>query len=315
MEENQARTRSRLLIDLAPLREHREFRWLWSGELISEIGSWISTTLVYIQVFRLSGQNNLAVGAVGLVQLIPLLFSSLVLAVLIDRHDRRRVLQIATGVQCAASIVLFTTAFFDLNSLLLVYLATGLTAGAGGVAHATRVAITPSLVPEELLPSAISLNQAMWNSALIAGPAMGGLIAGSSLALGYGIDVVSFAAAFIGLWALRPRPASSAEEGAVRPGVLSGLRYVRNQRVLLGSFGIDLVAMTFGMPRALFPSLAASRFDVGERAVGYLLAAISIGALLGSLSSGWTRTVQRQGRAVVAAVVVWGVAIAAFAAA
>ena len=154
----------------------------------------------------------------------------------------------------------------------------------------------------------------MWNSALIAGPALGGLIAGSSLALGYAIDVVSFIAVFFGVWALRPRPpAVTVNSDLGRGSGLSGLRYVRRQRVLIGSFGIDLVAMTFGMPRALFPSLAASRFDVGERAVGYLLSAISVGALVGSLSSGWTRTVRRQGRAVVIAVMVWGVAIALFA--
>lgn len=309
---NKGNFASRYLVDLRPLRTSREFAWLWSGQLISEIGSWVSTTLVYIQVFRLSDGSNIATGAVGLVQLAPILATSVGLGFLIDTFDRRRVLQVATVLQLLAAIALAVNAGVGPNALWVVYLATAISAGAGGMAHSARLAILPTLVPEEMLTGAISLNQAMWNTALIVGPALGGMIAGASLSLGYSLDVITFVAAFIGISALRPRPGHIPKEPSSSPQILSGLKFVRGQRVLIGSFGIDLVAMTFGMPRALFPALAASRFDVGERAVGYLLAAVSVGALVGSITSGWTRRIRRQGVAVVISVVVWGAAIAAF---
>ncbi len=151
-----------------PLR-HRDFRLLWTGELLSEIGSNITLVAVYIQVYRLTG-SALAVGAIGLVQLVPLMVGALFGGPLIDRHDRRMLLLIGQIVQAGGSAVLLGAALMHPTPVALVYVGAALIAGLSGFSLATRSAMTPALVPTDRLPSALALNQAMWTTAQIAGP-------------------------------------------------------------------------------------------------------------------------------------------------
>src|SRR5664279_2345075 len=180
-------------VDLTPLR-YRDFRLLWTGELLSEIGSNITLVALYIQVYRLTG-SALAVGAIGLVQLVPLMIGALFGGPLIDRHDRRKLLLIGQIVQAGGSAVLLGAALMHPTPVALVYVGAALIAGLSGFSLATRSAMTPALVPTDRLPSALALNQAMWTTAQIAGPAIGGVIVASSgLGWAYGIDVLSFTA-------------------------------------------------------------------------------------------------------------------------
>jgi MFS family permease len=308
----------RLAVDLTPLRTCRDFRLLWSGELISETGSQVTLVAVFVQVFALT-HSAAAVGAVGIVQLVPLAAASLLGGPLIDRYDRRRLLLLAQCGQAASSGLLLAGALAGQPPVGLVYVGAGLVAGFGGLSISTRAAMTPNLVPPGQLPSALSLNQVMWNTTLIAGPALGGILIDQlGLSWAYGVDVASFAAA-IGACLLmapqRPARAGGAGGSILTTGwrdLREGFRYLRGRRVLQSTFYVDLIAMIFGMPRALFPVLAATQFGGGSETVGLLFSAVAVGALLGALTSGWVRHVHRQGLAVLWAVVVWGLGIIGF---
>lgn len=304
-----------MAVDLSPLRS-RDFRLLWIGEVFSETGSSITLVAVYIQVYRLTG-SAAAVGAIGLVQLAPLMAASLFGGPVIDRHDRRRLLAVAQVAQAGASGLLLVGALMDEPPLTLVYLAAGLIAGFSGFALATRSAMTPNLVSSDRLASALALNQVMWHTSLIVGPALGGLIvANLGLAWAYGIDLVSFSATIVAVLAMGPHPPADVDPDEEVLGswrrLAEGFRYLRGRRVLQSTFVVDLIAMVFGMPRALFPVLAVTQFAGGDQIVGILFSAVSAGALVGALTTGWVRRVSRQGLAIVVAVAIWGAAIAAF---
>jgi MFS family permease len=305
----------RLALDLAPLRE-RDFRLLWSGEMFSEIGSNITLVAVLLQVDALT-HSPAAVGLIGIFQLVPLMAASLFGGSWIDRYDRRRLLLGAQIGQMAASALLLAGALVGDPPLLLVYLSAGLVAGCAGFSLATRSAMTPSLVPPHRLPSALALNQVMWNTAQIVGPALGGVIVATlGLAWAYGIDVASFAGTITAAALMRPRPPIVEDPDAEVLGswrrLMEGVRYLKGRKVLRATFVVDLIAMVFGMPRVLFPALARTQFGAGPVLVGVLFASVSVGAVVAALTSGWVHRVVRQGRAIVIAIVVWGLAIAAF---
>ena len=308
----------RLAVDLTPLR-HRDFRLLWLGDLVSEAGSQIALVAVFVQVFALT-HSAAAVGLVGLVQLVPLAFAALLGGPLIDAVDRRRLLLAAQCGQASASGLLFAGALVGHPPLALVYVGAGLVAGFGGLALSTRLSMTPNLVPAEQLPSALSLHQVMWNTCLIAGPALGGVIIDRlGLAWAYGIDVASFAAVIVACALMRPQVPRRDGEADTRPlltrgwhELTAGLGFLRGRRVLQATFYVDLVAMIFGMPRALFPVLAVTQFGGGSETVGLLFSAVGAGALLAALTAGWVRQVHRQGRAVLWAVAIWGLGIIGF---
>jgi MFS family permease len=234
----------------------------------------------------------------------------------IDRRDRRRLLLVAQAGQAVASSLLLAGALAGEPPLPLLYAAAALNGALTTVALPTRAAMTPNLVPTALLPAANAINQVMWNTASIAGPAVGGVVvARLGLEWAYGVDVATYVVAFAFALALRPMPPRRApgeqpEEGWA--AVLAGVRYLRGRPVLQSTFTVDLVAMVFGMPRALFPVLALDRFGGDEAIVGVLFSAVAVGALLGALGSGWVGGVQRMGRAVLIAVAVWGIGILGF---
>jgi MFS family permease len=308
----------RLAVDLTPLR-HRDFRLLWLGDLISEAGSQITLVAVFVQVFALT-DSAAAVGLVGLVQLVPLAIAALLGGPLIDAVDRRRLLLTAQCGQAMASGLLFAGALAGHPPLALVYVGAGLVAGFGGLALSTRLSMTPNLVPPDQLSSALSLHQVMWNTCLIAGPALGGVIIDRlGLSWAYGIDVASFGAVIVACALMRPQVPHRGRDADRRPlhargwqDLTEGLRFLRGRRTLQATFYVDLVAMIFGMPRALFPVLAATQFGGGSETVGLLFSAVGIGALLAALTTGWVRHVRRQGLAVLWAVAVWGLGIVAF---
>jgi MFS family permease len=305
----------RIAIDLSPLRE-RDFRLLWSGELFSEIGSNITLVAVFLQVDALT-HSPAAVGLIGLVQLVPLMAASLFGGSWIDRYDRRKLLLIAQIGQMLAASLLLAGALAGDPPLWTVYLGAGLVAGFAGFSLATRSAMTPSLVPVDRLPSALALNQVMWNTAQIVGPALGGIVVGTlGFAWAYGIDVVSFAGTITAAILMRPRPPVIEDPDAEVLGswrrLMEGVRYLKGRKVLQGTFIVDIIAMVFGMPRVLFPVLARTQFGGGPELAGFLFAAVSAGAVIAALTSGWVHRVVRQGLAIVVSIVVWGLAIAAF---
>ena len=303
----------RSVLDLTPLRISRDFRLLWFGELVSHTGRMITLVALPYQVYEVT-RSALAVGLIGLVQFVPLVLFSLVGGAIADAVDRRRLLLASQAGSMAASILLVGGAVVDRPPLWFLYLAAALASASSAFDAPARSASIPNLVPKDRLASAIALNQLLFQVNDVAGPAIGGLIiARFGLVWAYAIDAVTFLAAIAALLAMRPMPPG--REGANPPmfrAVREGFAYLKGRRVLLSTFLVDLNAMIFGMPRALFPVLAREAFGVGPAGLGVLYAAPAAGALLGALFTGWVRHVRHQGQAVLWAVALWGAAIIGF---
>lgn len=301
----------RLRVDTRPLR-HRDFRNLWIGQAISTLGGAIGTVAVPYQVYDETGSTAL-VGLLGLASLIPLLVVPLVGGAIADALDRRTVL-LRTEIGMTA-----VTALFLVNSLLphpQVWSLFVLQAVAVAIFSLGRPALSslaPRLVPDEEIAAAGALDSVYSSLGAVAGPAAGGLIiAFAGVPWTYGIDCATYAASLVALWALpRLPPLVEVDRPSLR-AIADGFRFLKGRQVLIGIFAVDTNAMVFGMPSALFPAFALQRLGGDASTVGYLYAAPYAGALVGSLVSGWTSHVRRQGLAVTFWACLWGAAIAGF---
>ncbi len=303
--------RRSVLIDLSPLRESRDFRLLIGGQLVSVLGTQLTAVAVPFQVYALT-RSSLDVGLVSLAQLGPLLVCSLIGGSVIDAVDRRRVLVLVEALMALTTSGLAVNA--DLGTHLWpLFVFPAVSAGLAGFDSPTRNAIYPNLVRADQISGASALFQALFQTGTVVGPAVAGLLlAGAGVHFVYWVDVATTLVAVGAACALRPQPPMA---GARRPGyraVAEGFRYLRGHQSIQGAYLIDINAMVFGMPRALFPALAAGTFGGGATVLGLLYAAPGVGALIGALTTGWVNRVRRQGRAVVVAVLIWGAAISVF---
>jgi MFS family permease len=302
----------RVLLDPTPLRLDRDFRWLWTGQAINGVGSQITRLALPYQVYVLTN-STLAIAALTLFQLVPILVFSLGAGSIADAVDRRRMLRITQVGLMACSATLAILAFQPSVPLPLLFLVAFASAAFASLDQPARSSAIPRLVPRERLPAAIALGQLNFQIASVVGPTVAGLlIATVGLPGAYLVDVASFAASLGALAAISPIPPLL---GAARPGLAAireGLRFAIQRRVILATYVIDLDAMIFGMPTSLFPVLALDVFHAGPQGLGLLAAAPSVGALLGALLSGWVSSVRRVGLAVIVAVAIWGVAITLF---
>jgi MFS family permease len=305
----------RIAIDVSPLRVSRDYRLVWGGLLISEIGWQFTLVAVFVQTTALT-HSAIAVGSTGLVWLAALILGSLVGGSILDSRDRRSLLIVAQIGFMAGSGLLWLGAALGSPPLWLVYVGVAIVAAFSAIDGPTRSAMTPRLVGHDLLPSAMALNQVIWNSTALVGPAIAGLvIARFGVSFAYAIDVVTYLAMLGAALMIAPLP-PLVEEGSTGStgwrAVREGFAFVRNNRVIQSTFAIDLIAMIFGLPRALFTFLIVSQFHRSPATVGLLFSAPAVGALLGAVSSGWARHVRRQGDAVIVSVMGWGAAIVAF---
>jgi predicted MFS family arabinose efflux permease len=300
------------LLDITPLRHNRHFRRLWAGQAISSIGSQLTLVAVSFQAYAIS-HSTLIVGLIGLVTLLPLLVGALWGGTLADAMDRRRILvsaQVFMGLS-SGGLVLNATLGHPVLWPLFVCTATG--AFLQGMDWPSRRAALPTLVSDDEVTAAVALQTTISQLALVAGPALGGiLIATIGLGAVYGIDVASYVIAFTAV-ALLPAlvPAGGGAPAGLR-SMTDGFRHLKGQRLLSATYWIDLNAMIFGMPRAVFPALGTGLFGGGAGVVGLLYAAPGAGALIGSFFTGWCTRVRRQGRAIAMCVVIWGATIGLF---
>lgn len=304
--------RRRLLVDLGPLRRSRSFRILIAGQGVSTLGSQLTAVAVPYQVFRLT-HSSLAVGLVSLTQLVPLLVCSLIGGAVADAHDRRKVLLITESLFALTSAGLAVNGGLAEPSLWPLFVLTAAAGGIAGFDRPTFNAAIPRMVGQDDLVPAFALWQAQFQLGLVVGPAVAGIIlASGGLATVYWLDVATFVVSLASVLALPSMPPAG---GGVRTGwksIAEGFSYVRGRQVIQGVYLLDINAMVFGMPRALFPAIGLDVFHGGARAVGFLYAAPGAGALAGALTTGWVKGVRRQGRAVIIAVILWGAAIVGF---
>jgi len=316
-----ARARSRraraavrnLAADLRPLRRSRDFRLLWTGLLVSESGHQFTIVATFIQVRNLTG-STLAVGTIGLVGLVALAIGTLVGGQVLDVVDRRRLLIGAQFAYMAAAGLLLAGAIAGRPPLALVYGGVALLSATSAIDGPARNAMTPRLVGRDLVPAAAALNQIVWQVTALVGPALAGIvIANVGLEWAYAVDLVTYGAMLAAAVAIRPVPPErTADTKTGWAAVREGFGYLRGRPVLSSTFVVDIIAMVFGMPRALFPFLAATRFHAGAAVTGLLFSAPAVGALVGAATTGWVGRVRHQGRAVLWSVALWGVGITAF---
>jgi len=302
----------RIAIDTAPLA-YPAYRRLFVGQAVSFVGFQVTAVAVPVQVYEIT-RSSFWVGVLGLVGLLPLIVFGLWGGAVADAVDRRKLLLVSATVTWAVTLALLLQALAGLLSVGLLLVLVGVQSAAFAVSSPTRNAIIPRLLDRDLVPAANTLNFTVSNVGTVAGPLLAGVIIArfGGFPVAYATDAVLFTVALYAAARLPPLPPRPGAAGLAKPGlrsVIDGLRFIGTRPVLLMSFVVDILAMVFANPRALYPELAETRFG-GPSAVGWLFAAVSIGAVVGGLSSGWIGRVRKQGAALTLAVIGWGIAVA-----
>jgi MFS family permease len=302
----------RVAVDVSALRASRDLRLLVLGNFVTGLGTQATLVALPYQVF-VQTRSPALTGLLGAVELLPLVAMSLYGGALADRMDRRRLLLFDQFALVVLAGALAAGAFSGHSPLLLLYLLAGLLAGFGAIQNVARSAIVPNVVAPEHLRGALALNFGLQQLTMVIGPALGGvLIALANLGTVYSIDALSCLGMVVTATAMAPQPphGEHSERPGIRQSIGEGLRFVRSESALMGSFGIDLAAMAFGMPRTLFPVLSLTVYHAGAAGTGALFAAVSVGATVAALTTGWLTHTRRLGRVVIWAVLAWGTAIA-----
>jgi MFS family permease len=262
------------------------------------------------QMFKLTG-SSLAVGLLGLAELLPLLLTAFLGGALADAVDRRRMVLVTELGLGLGSGLLALAAFHGHPPIWTLYAVAAFMSALNGLQRPSLEALTPRLLDREEIPAAAGLAALRGSIGMIAGPALGGaLIATAGLPFTYLLDLLTYVFSLFAVSRIRAvLPPESSEKPSLE-SVLEGFRYTRSRQELIGTYVVDIVAMVFGMPLALFPALSQS-FG-GPKTLGLLYGAPACGALVASLTSRWTSRVHRHGLAVMLAATVWGLAIVAF---
>jgi MFS family permease len=302
----------RLLADIRPLRESPAFRRLWAGTALSSIGGSMTSFAVMLQVYDLT-RSSAAVGAIGIIQLIPVLTLGLIGGSFADAVDRRRLVLVTSSCLAAVSAIFAAQAFLGLRQLWLLYVLAAVEALLVAINDPARRTFVQRLLPAERLAAGIALNHLSVQVSRLAGVLLAGVIAAAAgLRMCYLIDALSFGAALYGVGRM---PAMPPLDSLMQPGlraVAEGLRFIRRRPVLAAAFLADLDAMVLGMPVALFPALNTAHFGGSPQTLGLLVAGPAAGGLIGSALSGPAGRITRQGRAMLLTVAGWGAAIAGF---
>lgn len=298
-----------MLLDISPLRKHRDFRLLFAGQLVSAFGGFLTYVALPVQIYELTKSSTL-VGLLGTVQLIPLAITALWGGAFADAMDRRKLLLWSEALLMLGSVCLALNAAAAHPSVLLLFVLAALMSAVNGFHRPALEAMTQKIVSPEELGAVSSLSSLRSTGAAIAGPALAGLcIAQLGLPAAFAVDVASFAISLALLYGIRAMPVAESAPAADLASIMQGVHYAGSRPELIGTYVVDIVAMTFAMPMAVFPAMA-ERWG-GATAAGYLYSAMSAGALLMTLLSGWTSKVKRHGAAVVLAASAWGAAIVA----
>ncbi|MFI8927988.1 MFS transporter [Streptomyces sp. NPDC053474] len=312
----------RILADLTPLRTSADYRRLWLGNTVSWVGQAMTALAVSLQVYDITG-SSFSVGLVGLFSLVPLVVFGLYGGAIADTVDRRKLgLYSAMGL-CALSVVLAAAAFADFHHVWFLYGVVALQAMCGALNSPARTAMIPRLLPPEQLPAANALTSLTTTSGTTVGPMLGGLIVGLwGYQAAYAIDAVAFTAALYAMWRLPSMlPGDDGADGGGGPAdggkrrrasVVDGLRFLATRPNLRMTFFTDMCAMVLAHPRALFPAIAVVWYGGDAKTAGLLAAAPAVGALLGSVFSGWLGRVHHHGFAIALSVAGWGTAVAVF---
>ncbi|MBM6403260.1 MFS transporter [Phycicoccus sp. CSK15P-2] len=305
-----------LLPDLTPMRRNPDYRRLWTGFTLSNVGSQMAVVAIGLQVYDLTG-STASVGVVGLFALVPLVVMGLYGGALMDHHDRRLVGLVASVVAFATSVVAAAQAWAGVQSVWLLYVVVAVWSGAAAVSGPARTSIYPRILEPEQLPAANALSVFAMNTSLTAGPLLSGVLVDlGGYRAAYTVDAVLTLGALYSLWRLHPVLPEPDEDGAPRRrgvrSVLDGFAFLGTAPNVRMTFIADIAAMLLAQPRVLFPAAGAVVLGGGATTVGALYAAAAVGGILAMLLSGRLGGVRRQGLAILVSVAGWGVGIAGF---
>nr|AIA16151.1 Transmembrane secretion effector [uncultured bacterium] len=298
-----------MLLDLSPLKVSRDYRLLFFGQLVSFFGSMMTFIVVPWQMYQLT-QSSAMVGYIYLAEFVPMVALAFVGGALADYLDKRKMLRITEIGQTSVTAILLLNSLLPQPRVSILFLSVALHAGLAALQRPAFESFIQKVIPPEMMSSVMALNSIRYSVGAIVSPAVAGIIATQlSSSVAYSIDLVTFLASLTAVFMLRhvPRP-----ENAERPsweGIKKAWRYAFSRQELLGTYFIDIAAMFFAMPQALYPALAVI---YGDKYVGFFPASIAAGALVASLTSGWTKKIQRHGLMVTIAATLWGVAIIFF---
>jgi MFS family permease len=300
------------LVDLTPLRESPAFARLWIGTGVAGIGSQMTIMAVGLHIYQITG-STFMVAMVGTAALLPMILAGLYGGMLADAYDRRKVALVAAVVAWASTASIAAIAWLGVETVWPFYLLTTLNAVSATIIGTSRAAIVPRLLPRELLPAAAALSGISIGLMVTLGPALAGILVAS---VGFGwtylVDVALFSAAFIGLYSLPPILPEGPRHAPGLQSIRTGLDFLKKAPNIRMSFIVDIVAMTFGRPHALFPAVGMLLIGGGAVTVGVLTASVAVGTLLSGLFSGRLGQVRWQGRAIGWAIAVYGLFILGF---
>lgn len=306
-----------VLADTRPLR-NAHFRRLWVANIVTVVGAQVTVVAVPAQIYQMTG-SSAYVGLTGVFGLVPLVVFGLWGGALADVVDRRTLLVVTTLGLIGTSALFWLQAWTGAGSVWLLLWLFAVQQAFFAVNQPTRSAVLPRLLPLPLLPAANSLNMTVMQAGAIGGPLVAGaLIPVFGFSWLYLLDTLTLVPTLAAVALLPPLPIEGVTGSLGLTAVWDGLVYLKGQPVLLMSFLVDIIAMVFGMPRALFPEIAHLDFggpEGGGLVFALLFAGIPIGAVLGGVFSGWVSRIERQGVAVLACVLVWGLAMVGFGAA
>ena len=299
--------KANLAIDFSPLKRYPDFRRLWLSGLISYFGSMFTYVALPFQVKELTG-SYLAVGLIGLVEIIPLIVFGLYGGVLADHMDRKRMIWVTEFAALFLSTILLINSLLPSPKLAVIYIVAALFSAVDGLQRPSADAILPRLVEHKDLPAASALMSLRWQVGMIAGPALAGvLISIAGVSAGFILDILTYFLALFILIKVKNVPPMKNSEKPSFSSLVAGVKYAASRKDLMGTYLVDLSAMFFAMPTALFPFWAE---QVGSPwALGLFYAAGTIGSILVTLTSGWVKTYSKHGRAIFLAALGWGVAI------
>ena len=305
----QSRWQRWFTLDFTPLRDSREFRLLYLGQSITFFGSMMTFVALPWQVFQLTN-SSFVVGMLGVVEFVAVLFMGFVGGALADYFDRRLMVRLTEASLALGSIVLMINALLPHPHVVVLFICASIFAALTALQRPSLEALIPRIVKAEQMPSVAALQAFRGSLAMVGGPALGGvLVVTFGPVLAYSVDLFTFLISLVALTLMQSVPPPPEADRPGLKSIVEGLRYARGRQELLGTYLVDMNAMFFGIPMALFPAIA-QRY--GGASVGFLYAAPAAGSLVMSLMLGWTRRVHRHGLAVGIAAACWGIAIIAF---
>lgn len=297
-------------LDISPLKNNPNYRWLYTGQVVSFFGSMITYVAIPFQMYEITG-STFHVGMLGIVQLIPLVISGFMGGALADSVDRRKMVVITDILSALGNLMLAGFALSGSKSLVFLYVLSGLMAICKGLERPSLEALTQQLIKKQDIPKVSSLQSFKTTAGMIMGPAVGGILISSiGIVATYVVDFFTYGFSIYCLLRLKDVPPLSEKRKADLSSIVDGFKYAIKRPDLLGTYTVDMASMIFAYPNSLFPALAKS--VGGADKLGWFYSAIAFGAFLASLSSSWTHKVLRHGKMIAISAFVWCVGIIAF---